>query len=72
MTENGGNITIDDITYKIEELPTKARQLISFISYLDNRETEVGQLFQSLRVAKHTYIEKIKSRSIADKAGLFL
>lgn len=66
------NISIDDISYSRDDLTETALNLIEAISYLDKREFELAQLFESLRIAKHTNIEKLKLKLITNKAGVVL
>tara|TARA_X000000368_G_C23054148_1_gene723026 strand:- start:2721 stop:2930 length:210 start_codon:yes stop_codon:yes gene_type:complete len=66
------NISIDGVSYSKADLPEKALNLVEAIAYLDKREFELAQLFESLRIAKHTNIEKLKLKLIASKAGVVL
>jgi hypothetical protein len=66
------NISIDGISYSEDDLTENALNLVEAISYLDKREFELAQLFESLRIAKHTNIEKLKLKLITNKAGVVL
>ena len=66
------NISIDGISYSEDDLTENALNLVEAISYLDKREFELAQLFESLRIAKHTNIEKLKLKLITKKAGVVL
>ena len=66
------NISIDGISYSRDDLTETALNLIEAISYLDKREFELAQLFESLRIAKHTNIVKLKLKLITNKAGVVL
>ena len=66
------NISIDGISYRKDDLTETALNLVEAISYLDKREFEMAQLFESLRIAKHTNIEKLKLKLITNKAGVVL
>ena len=66
------NISIDGISYSEDDLTENALNLVEAISYLDKREFELTQLFESLRIAKHTNIEKLKLKLITNKAGVVL
>ena len=49
------NISIDGISYSRDDLTETALNLIEAISYLDKREFELAQLFESLRKALPLY-----------------
>ena len=65
-----GKVTIDGVDYSKEDLSENAIKYIEAITYLDGRELELSQLFASLRIAKNTNIEKLKSKIIKIKTGV--
>ena len=63
-------ISIDGVDYNQEELSPEAIGYIEAIRYLDNRELELSQMFESLKIAKNTNIENLKSKIIKIKTGI--
>ena len=63
-------VNIDGVDYNQEELTPEALSYIEAIRYLDNRELELSQMFESLKIAKNTNIANLKSKIIKIKTGI--
>ena len=63
-------VSIDGVDYNQEELTPEALSYIEAIRYLDNRELELSQMFESLKIAKNTNIANLKSKIIKIKTGI--
>ena len=63
-------INIDGVDYNQAELTPEALRYVEAIRYLDNRELELSQMFESLIIAKNTNIANLKSKIIKIKTGI--
>ena len=63
-------ISVDGVSYNIDDLSSEALSSIEAIKYLEYREMELAQLCESLNISRTRNIEKLKEKIINIKTGL--